>query len=577
MNCTTRRLSGFLCAVLLLLSSVALGEGAADAAQAGSASMDGGLRVYLKSLGTPESLGLTFEGTYSLGGSAGFVFDDGASVTLRAADSQVWMKSAGLSVNLGEEASFVRHDEKGGLYIAQSSRGNVYQGSLKVRANGSGLQAILTIDVETYLKGVVPYEMSDSWPMEALKAQAVAARTYALWRKDARSSQEYDVVDTPADQVFHGYSADNVNAAAAVDATRGLVGLYGGRCAAAYYTASNGGQTALAGDILGAKENDAYLDVREDPYDLENPLSNVKTMALERDFRDAPEALTAWLRAAAASQLEKSETPYSLALSDIQPVELISAKALDPKGGEGSLQFTTLRLTYKVSARPLEPVFAEPTTEQRVRAALRREAPVTEVVGEKPGEAEVCDALMSCDLQVYGQVKDELGLKLNAIDCELLSVIEEEDIVVLQMRRYGHGVGMSQRGAQMMAGQHGMAMGEILAFYYPGLSFETLTLTEPETVPIGEAPVTSVSMQAVRELETGEGEIVGVVTLATPTSTLNVRAEPSTTAPVLTYLYSGTQVAVTEIQDEWVKIRTRDGMEGYCARTYVVWQAAGQD
>ena len=60
MNCTTRRLSGFLCAVLLLLSSVALGEGAADAAQAGSASMDGGLRVYLKSLGTPESLGLTF-------------------------------------------------------------------------------------------------------------------------------------------------------------------------------------------------------------------------------------------------------------------------------------------------------------------------------------------------------------------------------------------------------------------------------------------------------------------------------------------------------------------------------------
>ena len=202
---------------------------------------------------------------------------------------------------------------------------------------------------------------------------------------------------------------------------------------------------------------------------------------------------------------------------------------------------------------------------------------MTEVVGEKPGEAEVCDALMSCDLQVYGQVKDELGLKLNAIDCELLSVIEEEDIVVLQMRRYGHGVGMSQRGAQMMAGQHGMAMGEILAFYYPGLSFETLTLTEPETVPIGEAPVTSVSMQAVRELETGEGEIVGVVTLATPTSTLNVRAEPSTTAPVLTYLYSGTQVAVTEIQDEWVKIRTRDGMEGYCARTYVVWQAAGQD
>ena len=79
---------------------------------------------------------------------------------------------------------------------------NLYCGDLMIRTDGKTLTAVLHIPVEEYLLGVVPYEMSDSFPLEALKAQAVCARTYALSRVDPK--KEWDVVDTTNDQVYRG-------------------------------------------------------------------------------------------------------------------------------------------------------------------------------------------------------------------------------------------------------------------------------------------------------------------------------------------------------------------------------------
>lgn len=108
--------------------------------------------------------------------------------------------------------------------------------------NGT-LVPILSLSVEDYLLGVVPYEMSDSFPLEALKAQAVCARTYALSHLNA--SRAYDVVDTTNDQVFKGVDSSTKNAARAVQETAGIVGMYNGKLAECFYSASNGGQTEL--------------------------------------------------------------------------------------------------------------------------------------------------------------------------------------------------------------------------------------------------------------------------------------------------------------------------------------------
>lgn len=94
-----------------------------------------------------------------------------------------------------------------------------------------------------YCLGVVPYEMSDSFPLEALKAQAVAARTYAL--RSQNPTQPYDLVDTTNDQVYRGYVPGNDRTERAIRETRGVCGFYRDQLAQCYYSASNGGQTEL--------------------------------------------------------------------------------------------------------------------------------------------------------------------------------------------------------------------------------------------------------------------------------------------------------------------------------------------
>ena len=105
-----------------------------------------------------------------------------------------------------------------------------------------------TLSVEDYLLGVVPYEMSNSFPLEALKAQAVCARTYAL--SHVRGDPYYDLEDTTNDQVFRGVNLTYGNAIQAVRDTAGVVGTYKGELASCYYSASNGGQTELRGECL---------------------------------------------------------------------------------------------------------------------------------------------------------------------------------------------------------------------------------------------------------------------------------------------------------------------------------------
>ncbi|MBO4884917.1 MAG: SpoIID/LytB domain-containing protein [Clostridia bacterium] len=554
-------------AIAAALCLVMIAGSALASAPDGSARTEpGALRVYLKTLGAPPELTLTLAGSYSVGGSAGFYFDRGTQIRVFARSGAVWLYCGGLTMDMGAQVTLTRHRSEGenGVYIAGSPKNGLYCGSLELNADGDALQVILVIDIEEYLKGVLPYEMNDAFPIEALKAQAVAARTYALRRRADRGSKNYDLVDTPADQVFYGYDPSWQNAVAAVEATRGLCGVYNGRYAYCYYTATNGGQTALAQDVLSARGEDGYLDIHDDPYDLENPRSPVTTLALRKDLEGAPELLTGWLIDAAAERL--GAMGYSDERADIRPTRLIALTPHDTRFGGANRMYQYVTVRYELEARPMEPVYAEPTIEERVYHAFTGRPYDRKLTGYAPGAWEPVEASFECEISVYDQLKDELGLKLSGLDCELTTVIDEEDVFVIQMRRYGHGVGLSQRGAQTMAGSYGMSALEILSFYYPGLTFETVSFAD-ETLPPLDAMPAAASGEEILPEPSGN-EYVATVELSTVWSTLNVRSAPSTDAPILTELRSGAQVIVAGEADGWAKIRT-GSVEGYVSSQYL--------
>ena len=128
-----------------------------------------------------------------------------------------------------------------------------YRGFLRVYNKGNKLTVINDVGLEDYIKGVVPSEMPSSWEMEALKAQAIAARSYALANLGKRANLGFDLKDTPEDQAYGGASAETVRTNTAVEQTSKLVLTYNYKVVSAYYSASAGGQTISAKDVWGAE------------------------------------------------------------------------------------------------------------------------------------------------------------------------------------------------------------------------------------------------------------------------------------------------------------------------------------
>lgn len=137
----------------------------------------------------------------------------------------------------------------GGGFV--SAKGKWYRGILMIQNKGQKLTVINNIDLEDYLKGVVPSEMPSGWELEALKAQAIAARSYALANLGKRAGLGYDLKDTPEDQAYGGASVETNKTTEAVDGTRGLVLTYNAKVVPAYYSASAGGQTINAASVWG--------------------------------------------------------------------------------------------------------------------------------------------------------------------------------------------------------------------------------------------------------------------------------------------------------------------------------------
>ncbi|MBI6546361.1 MAG: SpoIID/LytB domain-containing protein [Cyanobacteria bacterium NC_groundwater_1444_Ag_S-0.65um_54_12] len=141
-----------------------------------------------------------------------------------------------------------------------------YRGSLELLATAGGITAINEVPLEEYLLGVVPVEMPPSWPSEALKAQAVAARTYAMAHLGDFKASGYDLKPTVKSQVYGGLTAENASATLAVTATVGKILTYDGKPIQAYYCAGAGGYTEGAEAITGFEQRTASLRPGSYPY-----------------------------------------------------------------------------------------------------------------------------------------------------------------------------------------------------------------------------------------------------------------------------------------------------------------------
>ena len=147
--------------------------------------------------------------------------------------------------------------------------GREYHGTLVLRSQAGGVSVVNGLPLDTYLRGVVPSESPSHWPLAALEAQAVAARSYAV--SELRPSSWYDLVPTTANQVYGGVAAERAHSDHAVYATRGQVLTWDGQIARTYYSSSSGGRTEAVQDAWPGSAPIPYLRSVPDPYDTYSP------------------------------------------------------------------------------------------------------------------------------------------------------------------------------------------------------------------------------------------------------------------------------------------------------------------
>lgn len=203
----------------------------------------------------------------------------GTSVT-DTADNRTFTAKGSLQLTVKPGNSGIDIDNKkfGDTVKIKPSKGSLlsidktgYRGSIEILKNDKGeLLVINELDVEDYLKGVVNEEISAKWHPESLKAQAVVARTYALYQKEKRKDNPYHMEATTMDQVYGGMRNEDEQTNKAVDDTRGIVLTYGGKLAKAFYHSISGGITEDASAVWGG-ERETYLKAVKCYFDKDAP------------------------------------------------------------------------------------------------------------------------------------------------------------------------------------------------------------------------------------------------------------------------------------------------------------------
>ena len=247
-------------------------DAAADAKVYGGfvAWIDGAYQVrvgaYLSRDGAEGALATMEQGT--IVGTSSY----GVNVVETGTDRILFQFDGGSSQSLG-----ILPDVTGADDVRTWFSGFKYRGGFTYqRVTGGNLTVVNVLDLETYVKGVVCYEMGREWPLEALKTQAICARTYALKNLNTHKSLGFDVCNTDSCQVYNGVGSGrsdygpSATSDQAVEETAGQVAWYNDQLATTFYSSSHGGASESANYIWGTNmEKYPYLCGVEDPYEQE--------------------------------------------------------------------------------------------------------------------------------------------------------------------------------------------------------------------------------------------------------------------------------------------------------------------
>ena len=350
------------------------------------------------------------------------------SVTLLA--RELWFEPV---VAAGAPAS----DPDPGLWLQQRR----YRGRLQVRLEAGQLQVVNHVPLETYLSSVVGSEMPASWPLDALRAQAVAARTYAL--KARKPATAFDLQATTASQMYKGVEAETPSTRAAVQDTRGLVLTYDDALIDAVFHSSSGGSTESSGQLWA----------RQLPYLVSVPDFDQASPVREwRQPLDQALLLRAFPEVGGATGIEVLATT---ATGRVRQARVV--------GPAGQLLLSGPQLRSRLGLKSTWVRFAlEPTPPVAVAAV----APLL--------SAPVAEPMPAFTLVPPPQAPAVPALQLVAIG-----------------RGFGHGIGMSQWGAMGMA-NNGESFSTILRHYYRGTQLrpysELAPLAQAGGAPAAEDP-----------------------------------------------------------------------------------------
>ena len=307
--------------------------------------------------------------------------------------------------------------------------GYAYRGAIRVMKSPQrwGLTVVNVVPVEEYLYGVVGKEMPPSWHREALKAQAVAARTYAISHKNYFASRGFDMTDDTSSQIYAGINGESPSVIAAVDATRGEILTYGGKPIDAFFCSTAGGWTENSENVWGSRI--PYLrGVSDDSSRMPSYRWSVTT---------TPEKLAANLTAAGKGVGKVR----SITLSPLGKRPM----AVSDRGVSGRVLSMTVNGSagsVRVTGNAFQSIYGLKST----LFDFSQGGAVPDPDSGRKGRSATMTVKAGVPITIYGY-------------------------------GWGHGLGMSQYGAYQMAQEHGSAdtyYRTILTHYYTGTRLEKL-------------------------------------------------------------------------------------------------------
>lgn len=373
-------------------------------------------------------------------------------------------------------------------------KGYRYAGGFRYeRIGGGDLTVVNIVDMEQYIKGVIPYEMTNSWPLEALKAQAVCARSYA-WNnvgESRHSAYHFDLCTTEDCQVYRGIGSGvtsyqaNALTDRAVEETEGEYGLYNGEPIVAYYSSSHGGGSERIDNVWNAKYL-PYLCGVTDPYEqLVSGLNPKSYWTVSYTKAQLTQRLQAqgFGVGTTVSSLELTYSPTGNVIQVKVNYENGRSSTFTPKldwgvrslFGVSSLHFTVNGQAASAGAETAVsggvvstsggiPVNGGEAVEEDSRVYILS------------GSGQTSRAYLDDGLYIITGTGSVAGLEAGAADSAAggrtsvptgTVVTVAGDRFVVEGAGNGHQLGMSQYGAYAMA-QEGFGYDEIVAFYFPG-------------------------------------------------------------------------------------------------------------